>query len=218
MQYNFTKEGYDALTTILFGENPEILKDEGKIEEAAQVVVDNLLRVIGNAEFEFKIRNLARYNGMGPFRILTHLVNSAYMEAEDAGVVPVDPWSRNPFPKQVMENNSDLWNSFPELLRDLHIPHEIELEEDEGGQFKRIILTDPCPTDYVDMYMRYEWDSEIQAYNRYLDAKLEISTRIEADEGVFHTNILNRMKNLDQLFKAVFDRTIDEYRYEREYT
>lgn len=176
------------------------------------------IKKIFGEEIAFKIAHLAAYHEIDARNLVEHLVCSAYIEAENAGVVPIDPWDKNPDPEQVLENEIQLWNSFPEILRDLHVTHAIDLEGDEGGKFKRITLMDVfAKTDSVDMYLRYQWDNEIQAYNQYLEPKLEITIQTDVDEDISHRCILDRVKTLDQLFNAVFGMSIDEFRYERGY-
>lgn len=188
---------------------------------ANQIPVTNTTRILGEVfgeEIAYKIAHLANYHEIDAKNLVENLVCSAYIEAENAGVVPVDPWKRNPNPEQILENEIQLWNLFPEVLRDLHITHNIDLEEDEGGKFMRITLVDDlAKTDSVDMYLRYQWDNEIQAYNQYLEPKLKITIWTDADEDISHWCILDRMKTLDQLFNVVFGMSINEFRYGRGY-
>lgn len=178
-------------------------------------------------EIAFKIAHLAAYHEIDARNLVEHLVTSAYMDAENAGIVPVDPWGRNPNPDSVLENEIFLWDSFPEVLRDLHIEHEIEGHGDEDGEHITIYIDDEdAEIDCVYMTRRYAWDEDRQCYNPCRDWKLEIEIEVptdELDEGLIKQGVycgfqpLHRMKTLDQLFEVVFGMSVEQKKWERGY-
>lgn len=175
-------------------------------------------------EIAFKIAHLAAYHEIDARNLVEHLICDAYIEAEDAGVVPVDPWSRNPNPDSVLENELFLWNSFPEALRDLHIEHEIDGYGDEDGDCITIYLDDDyARVSRVFMTKRYSWDEDRQCYNPHKGWKLEIEIEVPTDElderGKVRYGIrpLRRIKTLDQLFHEVFGMSLEQKKWERGY-
>lgn len=183
--------------------------------------------MIFNEETTYKIAHLAEYHEIDARNLVEHLICDAYIEAEDAGVVPVDPWDRNPNPDSVLENETFLWDSFPEALRDLHIEHEIEGHGDEDGDYITIYIDDEdAKIDCVYMTKRFAWDEDRQCYNLYRDGKLEIEIEVptdELDEGLMKQGVccgfqsLHRMKTLDQLFEVVFGMSVEQKKWERGY-
>lgn len=181
-------------------------------------------RLFVKPELNFKIQELAKYHELGITQLITNLICEAYIEAENAGVVPVDPWKRNPNPDSVLENETFLWNSFPEALRDLHIEHEIDGHGDEDGERITIYIDDnDAKTDRVYMTKRYAWDEERQCFNPYRSWKLEIEIEVPTDElderGKVRYGIrpLRRIKTLDQLFNEVFGMSFEQKKWERGY-
>lgn len=123
---------------------------------------------------------------------------------------------------ETLENNIMLWDSFPEALRDLHIEHEIDLTEDEQSQTINIFIRDErAKVDRVLLIKRFVWDDIRQSYNPYFGWKLDITTEIlpdadaEADVWIRwdrERKTLTGIKNLDQLFEAVFGKSVSEFK------
>ncbi len=125
-----------------------------------------------------------------------------------------------PIPENDLENNIMLWDSFPEALRHLHIEHEIDLTEDEYSQTINIFIRDErAKVDRVLLIKRFVWDDIRQSYNPYFGWKLDITTEILPDADAEVDAWLDRkiktltgVKNLDQLFEAVFGKSVSEFK------
>lgn len=156
--------------------NNMVLFSGAESEIANRIPVTNTAQIFGE-EIAYKITHLAQYHEIDARSLLEHLVTSAYIEAENAGNVPVDPWNRNPNSDSRDENNPALFHQFPEFLRDLHIPHTIDRFSDEDGNFIEIwfLNSEAGVSTFVMLHQRYAWDDDLSAFVQGKSDRFEIT-------------------------------------------